>query len=196
MALPNTFAATDEFTCAVGAMRGSDRPWFVAGGWALDLFRGSVSRQHADVEIALFREDQQALRQHLAGGEFEKVDAGRRSRWPADEWLALPIHEVHGSASGESWQLEFLLNEHEAGQWVYRRNVAVRYPACEVGLRPVDGIPFLRPGIVLLYKGKAQRPMDEQDFQMVRCALAATERAWLRWALEVCHPDHAWLGMP
>jgi hypothetical protein len=53
----------------------------------------------------------------------------------------------------------------------------------------------LRPAIVLLYKAKAPRPVDEQDFQIVRSALGATERAWLRAALEVCHPDHAWLGM-
>jgi len=195
MALPSTFAAIDELTRAVGAMRGFDSPWFVAGGWALDLFRGSVSRPHADVEIALFREDQQALRRHLAGWEFEKVEGGRRSRWPVDEWLALPIHEVHGSASPGSWQVEFLLNEREGDQWVYRRNGAVRCPAREVGLRSADGIPFLRPAIVLLYKAKARRPIDEQDFQMVRSALGAGERAWFRGALEVCHPDHDWLGM-
>jgi hypothetical protein len=195
MALPSTFPATDELKHAVGAMRDFDAPWFIAGGWALDLFRGSISRPHADVEIALFREDQHALRRHLAGWEFEKVDGGSRSRWSVDEWLAVPIHELHGSAGPGSWQLEFLLNERAGSQWVYRRNGAVRYPAREVGLRSADGIPFLRPEIVLLYKAKARRPIDEQDFQVVRRALGATERAWLREALEVCHPDHDWLGM-
>jgi hypothetical protein len=28
-------------------------PWYVAGGWALDLFRGEQTREHGDLEIAV-----------------------------------------------------------------------------------------------------------------------------------------------
>jgi Aminoglycoside-2''-adenylyltransferase len=28
-------------------------PWYVAGGWALELFTGDAARQHADLEIAV-----------------------------------------------------------------------------------------------------------------------------------------------
>ena len=38
-------------TRAVDAMRGFDRPWFVAGGWALDLFLGAVSRGRRRDEV-------------------------------------------------------------------------------------------------------------------------------------------------
>jgi hypothetical protein len=34
------------------------RPWFVVGGWALDLFLGRETRSHKDIDIAIFREDQ------------------------------------------------------------------------------------------------------------------------------------------
>ena len=47
------------------AMAGFRRPWFIAGGWAIDLFLGRVTREHADIEIAVLRTDQQFLRQHL-----------------------------------------------------------------------------------------------------------------------------------
>jgi len=185
----------DELTRAVDAMRGFDRPWFVAGGWALDLFLGAVSRDHADLEIALFREDQRALRRHLARWEFEKVEGGRCVPWSVDEWLMPPVHEVHGSAgTGSSGELEFLFNEREGDQWVYRRNAAVRCPANEIGLRSNGGVPFLRPEIVLLYKAKVPRPVDEQDFDAVSRGLEATSRAWLRAALELCHPGHPWLN--
>ncbi|MFD6463810.1 nucleotidyltransferase domain-containing protein [Streptomyces roseolus] len=30
-------------------------PWCVAGGWALDLFVGSTTREHEDIEIAVPR---------------------------------------------------------------------------------------------------------------------------------------------
>ncbi|MCL4541605.1 MAG: hypothetical protein M1396_04620 [Chloroflexi bacterium] len=35
-----------------------DRPWFIAGGWAIDLFLGRQTRAHKDVEIAVLRQDQ------------------------------------------------------------------------------------------------------------------------------------------
>jgi hypothetical protein len=48
--------------------------------------------------------------------------------------------------------------------------------------------------VVLLYKAKAPRPADEQDFEAVRAALPAAQREWLRAALATVHPDHPWLG--
>jgi hypothetical protein len=34
-------------------MEGADFPWFVAGGWAIDLFLGTRTRDHEDLEIAV-----------------------------------------------------------------------------------------------------------------------------------------------
>ena len=34
-------------------MDGADFPWFVAGGWAIDLFLGTRTRDHEDLEIAV-----------------------------------------------------------------------------------------------------------------------------------------------
>jgi hypothetical protein len=34
-------------------MRRFAQPWFVAGGWALDLFAERRSREHSDVDIAI-----------------------------------------------------------------------------------------------------------------------------------------------
>jgi hypothetical protein len=34
-------------------LAGIDAPWYVAAGWALDLFRGTQSRHHDDIEIAV-----------------------------------------------------------------------------------------------------------------------------------------------
>jgi putative ABC transport system permease protein len=56
-------------------LQGLTCPWFVAGGWALDLFLGRVTRPHHDVDIALFREDQRQLRSHfIAGRDFDIRD--------------------------------------------------------------------------------------------------------------------------
>ena len=35
-----------------GLLAGLPAPWYVAAGWALDLFRGVQTREHGDIEIA------------------------------------------------------------------------------------------------------------------------------------------------
>jgi Aminoglycoside-2''-adenylyltransferase len=40
--------------------------WGVAGGWALDLFLDRVTREHQDIEVAIFREDQLILQEYLS----------------------------------------------------------------------------------------------------------------------------------
>lgn len=175
------------------SMDGFPRDWYVAGGWALDLFLGSVSREHADIEIAIFRDDQEALRRHLVRWRFEKATGGLRVPWELEEWLVAPVHELHGWPEGTPGPaLEILLNERIGEDWVYRRNPAVRRRAAEIGGRSL-GVPYLRPEIVLLYKAKSPRPVDEQDFNAVVGRLDAEGRAWLHRALKICHPGHHWL---
>jgi DNA-binding transcriptional LysR family regulator len=55
-----------------GLMEGFGRPWCIAGGWAIDLFLGRQTRPHKDVEIAIFRDDQRRLFEHLAGWTINK----------------------------------------------------------------------------------------------------------------------------
>ena len=172
-------------------MRGFPAPWCVAGGWALDLFLGWVTRPHADVDLALFREDQARLHDHLAGWEFRTVAGGVFTRWAAGEWLAAPVHEIHARSPGAA--LEFLLNDSAGDQWVFRRDPAVRCPARLVITGSDAGIPVLCPAVVLLYKAKQPRDADELDFRAVRDHLGPERREWLRAALMHAHPGHPWL---
>jgi hypothetical protein len=168
-------------------------PWAFAGGWALDLWSGSVTREHLDVDIALYRADQAALRPALPGWTFEVVARGARRVWPEGEWLALPIHEVHAvSPVRIDPVLEFLLNEREGTDWVFRRNPAVRRPLSQAIVDTSLGFHVLAPEIVLLFKAQAPRPVDEQDFAAVLPRLGVERRAWLSRALALCHPDHPW----
>ncbi|HEX2021225.1 MAG TPA: amino acid transporter, partial [Candidatus Thermoplasmatota archaeon] len=45
-------------------------PWWIAGGWALDLFRGAASRPHDDLDVAILRDDERTFRAVLSGFEF------------------------------------------------------------------------------------------------------------------------------
>lgn len=178
-------------------LQGAPFPWFVAGGWALDLFLGHQTRPHEDVEVALFRRDQHALRDHLAGWAFQIADPRRPGRlhpWRARRWLELPIHEIHASRTdGSPAHLEILLNEREGERWVYRRNPTVTCPLSRVGVLDPGGLPALAPEIVLLYKAKSPRDRDVTDFEAAHGALSPEGRAWLRRAVERTHPDSPWL---
>lgn len=177
-------------------MQWYNRPWYIAGGWAIDLFLNRRTREHEDVEVATLRDDQRELRTHLTGWQFSKALPGKGGlqTWEEGEWLELPVHEIHARREGgEPSSLEILLNESEGDVWRYRRNPAVTRYLADIGMTSSHGIPFLRPEIVLLYKAKRPRARDEEDFSNVLESLATEARGWLRRAVELCHPGHAWL---
>jgi len=169
-------------------------PWAVAGGWAVDLALGRVTRPHADVDVAVFRDDQAALRQALPGWHFDVAIAGALVPWRRDTRLELPVHEVHARppAGDASPTIELLLNERAGTEWVYRRDRAVRRPLERVFRAAVGGVRVLAPEVVLLYKSKAPRAVDEHDFHAARPLLGAEARAWLRDALRRSTPAHPW----
>jgi hypothetical protein len=177
-------------------LRSMSGPWAIAGGWALDLALGRATRAHADIDIAVFREDQTALRSALADWRFEFVRGGSFVPWAAGAWLELPVHELHGHPpeSALCRSLEFLLNEREGSDWAYRRDRAVRLPLRRALRDLGNGIHVLAPEIVLLYKSKAPRPVDELDFHAALPFLDAETRGWLRTAIGRTSPGHAWVA--
>lgn len=177
---------------ALEAMHGFPAPWCVAGGWAIDLYLGVITRPHKDVDFAVFRADQRAIHAHFKGWQIRKVVVGQLQEWPPDEWLEPPIHAVHGQSHERS--VELLLNDYKEEQWVFRRNNKVTRPLKDVICVGLDGIPILAPPIVLLYKANDPRPEDEHDFEPIRNALEIDDQRWLRDAIECVHPGHLWLG--
>ena len=184
-----------DLTAVATLMRDFPAPWCIAGGWALDLFLGQLTRAHADTDLALFREDQVHLHPHLHGWTFRKVVSGVVMEWHAGEWLSSPVHEIHArSPEDPNVTLEFLLNDRVGEQWVFRRDPAIQCPARQVIIGSAAGLPVLCPAVVLLYKAKQPRAVDELDFRAARDHLGSERREWLRAALEHMHPDHPWLN--
>ena len=175
-------------------MRDFKPNWFIAGGWAIDLFLESETRLHQDIEVAIFRKDQTALHNYLDGWLLQKIVNGEQVVWHRDERLALPTHEIHCfNDTAQPPQIEVLLNESNETEWLYRRNQKIRRSLFKVQLESSAGIKFLCPEIVLLYKSKNPRAKDEQDFQAVVNYLGAEQKEWLKDAIEVCDSEHLWL---
>lgn len=91
--------------------------------------------------------------------------------------------------------LEVLLNEIEDGVWRYRRDERVTLPVEQIGGTSAQGLSYLVPEVVLLYKAGSRRglrPVDEQDFAAALPALTPAQRQWLAAALAQAHPGHPW----
>ena len=168
--------------------------WFVAGGWAIDLFLGKETRTHEDIEIAIFRKDQIALQNYLNGWHLQKVENGVLSNWRQGDFLELPIFEIHCfNEAGELQFLEVLLNETNGNEWIFRRNKSITKPLSKLHLKSNSGIKILCPEVVLLFKSKNPRAKDEQDFLTVVGHLDMESKRWLKNAISVCDPQHHWL---
>jgi len=167
--------------------------WWIAGGWALDLFLGRQTRPHEDLDVGVLRRDVPQVLDAMAGWEFFEAENGylRRLEHGAP---GLEVHSLWGRPLGEkSWVLELMLDEAEGDTWVFRRERSVRRPLDTATTRTADGLRHLAPEIQLLYKAKHARPKDEADFRHVAPQLDFSARTWLRDALVRVDTGHEWI---
>jgi hypothetical protein len=80
------------------------------------------------------------------------------------------------------------------GEWVCRRDERIKLPYNELIEHTGDGIPYMRPEVVLLFKAKRTRPKDEQDLSDALPLLDAARRGLLADWIALVHPGHAWLA--
>jgi hypothetical protein len=173
---------------------GVKAPWYVAGGWAIDLFLGFQRREHEDLEVAVPRDQFGELARNLDDCELFVVGDGLASPLAHAGEMAAAHHQtwVREVATG-LWRLD-IFREPAAGEtWICHRDERIRLPYDRLIARTADGIPYARPEIVLLFKAKAARPKDDDDFAAALPRLEPETRRWLTWALELVHPGHRWL---
>jgi hypothetical protein len=155
-----------------------DGPWWIGGGLAIDLFLGHTTREHADIDVVVLQDHWDSVATVLTGWDLR---AGAHEMW------ARP-------GPGGPWQVEFVLEDRDGPDWVYRRHPEVRLLLREFGALSADGIPYERPEVVLLYK--SEHPEDERNAADLRAALPRLgigARCWLAGALDLCAPGHPWL---
>lgn len=181
----------------VRALSDFPRPWYVSGGWALDLFLGAVGRVHVDVDVVVARSDQLALQEYMSehGWGFVKVVERRLEPWPRHQVLERPLAQVFAYPDGVP--IDFGLGEIAAGVWRYKHDLQVLRSVERMGLRTPAGVPFLAPELALLFKSRhgqrPERPKDQADFERVHPHLEPERRGWLRWALLATNPTHPWI---
>lgn len=175
-------------------------PWWVAGGWAIDLFLGRQTRAHEDMDVLILRRDQQAVRALFGAWDVQAaLPPPRDEAWPFRLWrpgevLDETIQDIWCRPDAtRPWAIQLMIADTRDEQWHFRRLPAITRSVATVGDRTSEGIPYLVPEIQLLYKARGLRPKDEMDFRHTLPVLNWERRAWLRDALLQAHPDHPWL---
>jgi hypothetical protein len=176
-------------------------PWWIAGGWAIDLFIGTQTRKHDDIDIQVLRRDQQVIRALLSGWDVQEAHPTTpMSDWPFRSWepgqpLRPGVHDVWCRPDKTApWVLQLMIADTGDDRWLCRRDPRIHRPITTIGRQTSDGIPYLAPEIQLLYKAKAPRPKDEADFIEAIPRLNQQSRHWLAQAIALIHPDHPWLA--
>ena len=175
-------------------MRQAGVRWWVSGGWAIDLSIGHQTRPHDDIDIGVFRSDQEQIQRFFADWDVVIANNGRLRPWPAGKWLATPNNDlwIRDRRDGP-WRIQIMLNDGGGDTWVSRRDLSIRVP-CDDAIRVADGIPFLAPHLQLLFKASAPRPKDEADFVATIGCLTPRERIWLENHIRDLNARHLWLS--
>lgn len=177
-------------------LAGVTAPWYVAGGWALDLYPGGPRREHDDLEIGVPAERFAEIAAALPDCVFYVAGDEQIVPYIPGGVAETAHHQTWGwDRTAARWRLDVFREPSADGQWVCRRDALIRLPYDRLILHNADGIPVLRPEVVLLFKAKAARPKDASDLAAVWPRLDATARAWLTWALARVHPGHPWLTL-
>ncbi|MBW9086391.1 amino acid transporter [Rhizobium wenxiniae] len=170
-------------------------PWCVVGGWALDLWHGHQLRDHEDIEFTILRDDFAAFRACLADMRFYSVQDGQIEYLAPDEQPEPDVFQIWcEEIASRTWRADMMIEPGTLDRWVYKREPSISAPRKEMVARTADGIPYLKPAAVLLFKAKYLRPKDEADFEHALPKLTQEDRAWLRSLLEILHPGHVWIS--
>jgi hypothetical protein len=147
-------------------------PYWIAGGWAIDLAVGRVTRDHADVDVMLLERDKHVIWDDLSEDEVQITGRDGESRRLTlhSESLLLPT--------------DVFLAEAEGTFWVHRRGpYRVKRPLADITCHR-DGIPFLAPEVVLLFKARSKADKDQHDVETALPVLDAGQRSWLQETLK------------
>ncbi len=171
-------------------------PWYVAAGWALELFLGGQLREHEDLEIAVPNTRFDELAPVLEGLEVFVI-TDRAEATPLAEARArlMDTHQtwIREPATGK-WRFDVFREPSDGDTWICRREPAIRMPYSRLIERTDEGIPYGRPEVVLLFKARhSQQEKNSADLEAVLPRLDDERRAWLRDALARVHPGHDWL---
>jgi hypothetical protein len=172
-------------------LAGVDVSWCVTAGWAVDLFVGHQTREHEDLEISIPAASWPRVSRELSTLDF--VVAGDGQLWPVTDANLDAHFQTWGRDASGVFRLDVFRDPHDGDTWICRREARLTRPYSALIRHTRDGIPFMAPDVVLLFKAKHDRDKDRADRDVCLPLMSAGEREWLAAAIEMVYPGHPWL---
>jgi len=168
-------------------------PWFVAGGWAIDLAIGRITRQHSDIDFCIFRDSLPQFLNYFKEWKIEVSVPGTSKRLACHsiEDVTPPRHELH--CDFKYINIEILLNERNGEDVIFRRDKSITLPLERFTCRTNENLPFVNPAWLLLFKAKYPKEKDQNDFEEAIKSISKEDLIWLHQALKFHQPDSHWL---
>lgn len=181
-------------------LKNSEFPFWISGGYAIDLFLGKQTRQHDDLDISINRVHQLYFQKQLSKWELKASNppgSGKLVDWTSEEYLDSPVYNIWAREKmTTSWNFEIMLCDFENDEWVYRRNRNIRGPIHEFDWQTKEGIKVIAPEIQLLYKSRNPREKDFFDFQNCMKIFSVEKKLKLKMLLEADSGlNHPWLKL-
>ena len=170
--------------------------YWIAGGWALDLFAGRVRRQHGDVDVVVLARDLDEVARTFTRPRpaVQNPETGECRPWAPGEQLAPGPNALVFPDSLHPHPIQILFAASDAGEWVYHRGRGtIRKPLDEITLRSPDGLPYFALEIVFLFKFCGGRSKDNDDFADVVELFDSERCCWLFDCIALCYPEYSWL---
>lgn len=173
-------------------LQGCGFRWWIAGGWAMEA-AGAAPRSHGDTDLAVLKRDLAEVREWLAGYHLWEAHSGSLRPLRPGERMTKGREQLwmRKDAYGP-WLLDIVFSPSDGEDWLYKRSHEIRLPVEAIG-HLKNGIPYLHPEIVLLFKDKHRLPKDESDFRSVAPHLGADARAFLLRSLSLSAPQSPWI---
>ena len=181
--------------------------WSMCGGWAVDAWLGRVSREHGDIDLSVFVDEQRALHEHLRDWQLLAHDAawepgGGDQWWDGTRHLGFPSH-IHARAperagampkdgiatAEDGFFLDIQVDDRAGDAWIVNPDPEVSILFERGVLMSPWGLPTASPEVLLFFKARELRRRDKADFAALLPLLSGEQRGWLRDAiLALGHP--------
>jgi len=172
--------------------------WWIAGGYAIELFVGRPIRSHGDMDILIKRETQTEIQDYLSSRSWELYRATYPGlqKWEKAEFLTGRYRDIWCRPDSRSpWRLQIMLLDTEGNEWVFKRDPNIRGKLTSMFRTSDAGLNYLSPEIQLLYKAKESTlDKDQIDFELSVPLLDNQSRKWLLDQLTTRFPKgHKWI---
>ncbi len=155
--------------------------WGVAGGYAVEQFLGAPTRDHADMDIVVYRDQQSRIHTHLTDWRLYASDPpGALRPWAVNEYLPYGIHDVWGHRlQARAWELQLMLAETDGDHWFLRGNSQIRDRRDDL-IVPYGGVPCIRVEVHCSIKREILAPKTNATSRRVCRVFPPTPSGGLR----------------